>query len=314
MENSFKSVVDKSKSILILLPTKPFFDQVAAGLSLYLSLRGEKNVQIASPSPMIVEFNRLIGINKISQELGNKNLIIRFRDYKANDIERVSYDIENGEFKLSVIPKQKSTPPDKNQIELSYSGISADTVILVGGANESHFPALSEKELSGAELVHIGLRDLSMSGGRKYISFSRPASSASELVYTLIKESGMNLDQDIASNLVMGIEVGSDGFMGEGVAASTFTVIAELMKLGGKRLSQIPQPQPQTYPPGAIPGQTPQAGAQQQPQVQAQGTTPTTQAPQDQGQQTVDGKNGGQDQKAPQDWLEPKIFKGTSTS
>ena len=78
MENSFKSIIDGSKSILIMLPTKPFFDQVASGLGLYLSLRDKKDVQVYSTTPMTVEFNRLIGVNKISQELGNKNLIIRF--------------------------------------------------------------------------------------------------------------------------------------------------------------------------------------------------------------------------------------------
>src|SRR5690554_7864489 len=105
MENSFKSVVDQSRSILVLLPSKPFFDQVAAGLALYLALRDQKQVQIATDSEMIVEFNRLIGVNKITQDIGSKNLIIRFVDYPANDIERVSYDIEDGQFKLSVIPK-----------------------------------------------------------------------------------------------------------------------------------------------------------------------------------------------------------------
>ena len=117
MENSFKSVIDASKSILILLPTKPYFDQVAGGLGLYLSLRQSKDVLVFSPTPMTVEFNRLIGVNKVTAEMGNKNLIIRFTDYKANDIERVSYDIEDGQFRLTVIPRQRITPPTKDRIE-----------------------------------------------------------------------------------------------------------------------------------------------------------------------------------------------------
>ena len=146
MENSFKSVISQSKSILILLPTKPYFDQVAASLSLYLALKEEKEVSVYSPSPITVEFNRLIGVNRITSELGNKNLVIRFTDYKATDIERVSYDIENSQFRLTVIPKLRITPPTKEQIELSYSGVSAETVIVIGGANETHFPALATKD------------------------------------------------------------------------------------------------------------------------------------------------------------------------
>src|SRR3990167_10506820 len=100
MDNSFSSLVDSASSVLILLPNKPYFDQVAAGLSLYLSLADRKSATISCPSPMMVGFNRLIGVNKIVEEIGNKNLMIKFAGYDANNIEKVSYDIENGEFKL----------------------------------------------------------------------------------------------------------------------------------------------------------------------------------------------------------------------
>ena len=97
MDNSFSSLVDSASSVLILLPNKPYFDQVAAGLSLYLSLSDKKEVTISCPSPMMVGFNRLVGVNKIVAEIGNKNLTIRFAGYDADSIEKVSYDIENGE-------------------------------------------------------------------------------------------------------------------------------------------------------------------------------------------------------------------------
>src|SRR3989304_7803894 len=150
MENSFASLIDSAKSVLVLMPSKPYFDQVAAALSFYLAIKDKKEAAIVCPSPMIVEFNRLVGVNKISTEAGNKNLVMRFAGYKASDIEKVSYDVENGEFRLTVVPKTGFVSPKKEQIELSYSGISADTIILVGGANESHFPALSAKDLGQA--------------------------------------------------------------------------------------------------------------------------------------------------------------------
>lgn len=284
MENSFKSIVEQSKSILILLPTKPYFDQVAAGLSLYLALREKKEVSIVSTNPMTVEFNRLVGVNKITQELGNKNLIIKFTDYKASDIERVSYDIENSQFRLTVIPKAGAPVPTKEQAQLSHSGVSSDIVILVGGVNESHFPAISSKDLVGAKLVHIGTKPLSLSSGRQVISLARPASSASEIIATLIKESGLNLGVDIATNLLMGIEEGTNKFSSSGVTAGTFQHVAELMQSGGQRMGYARQ-QRQVIPPGAIPGQIPR----QPPQREEPG-------------------------KAPKDWLEPKIYKGTSVS
>ncbi len=156
MNDSFSSVIDSAKSVLILLPSKPYFDQVAAGLGLYLALKGKKDTSIAASTPMIVEFNRLVGVNKITEEIGNKNLTIKVTDYQATDIERVSYDIENGEFKLTIIPKPGVSSPKKEQLVANYSGVSADIVILMGGANESHFPQLASKDLLGAKLVHVG--------------------------------------------------------------------------------------------------------------------------------------------------------------
>lgn len=282
MDNSLTSLVDSAASILVLLPTKPYFDQVAAGLGLFLSLRDRKETQIACPSSMVVEFNRLIGVNKISSEIGNKNLTIRFTDYNPQDVERVSADIENGEFKLTVIPKPGLVSPKKEQVTLTFSGVSADTVILIGGANESHFPQL--KDMTGAKIIHIGTRDIPLNGGSGVISLARPGSSVAEVVASLIKENSLPMDIDIATNLVAGIEEGSRLFQGPDVTAATFEIFADLLKAGGRRTGKE-KIQREAYPAGSIPGEP----------------IPVPQ----------EKKTTG---KAPKDWLEPKIYKGTSIS
>ena len=251
---------------------------------------------------MTVEFNRIIGVNKITGELGNKNLVIRFTDYKADNIERVSYDIENSQFRLTVIPRQKITPPGKEQIELSYSGISADTIIMIGGANESHFPAIAQKELSGANIVHIGIKDLTLSSNKVYVSFSRPASSVSEVVVGLIKESGLTFDEDMATNLLMGIESATNNLTDTNVTAETFMHVSELMNSGGKRTISQQITRREEYPQGAIPGSF---QSQQVPQPVSP-TFPVSPAAND--------KYDEEKSDAPSDWLQPKIYKGTSVS
>lgn len=360
MENSFRSVIDQSKSILILVPTQPYFDQVAAAMGLYLSLRKDKDIQVYSPTPTTVEFNRIIGVNKLTQELGSKNLIIRFTDYKADDIERVSYDIENSQFRLTVIPRQRISPPAQDQVELSYSGISADTIIMIGGTNESHFPAITSKELVNANIVHIGTKDLTLSSNKAYISFSRPASSVSEVVADLLKESSFAIDEDVATNLVMGIENASNNLTDESVTAETFSVFSDLMRLGGKRTTSQPMANKDDFPQGAIPGQLPKVqsanqfsnqnqyaqgqsyGRMSQPQgVQQlsnkqsyrqqlskqqavdqqinqlqnlpQQMTPQSQQNQQSQDDSQEVKDEG-DKNPPKDWLQPKIYKGTSIS
>ena len=277
MDNSFSSLISSANSILVLLSDKPFFDQVAAALSLSLSLKGVKDVSISSPNPMTVEFNRLIGIDKITQELGNKNLTIKFKNYPAENIERVSADVEGSEFKLTVIPKEGLTSPQKEQVELSSSGVASDLVILVGGNNDSDFSSLNREDLSGAKIVHIGIKQLLASPDKGIISFTLPVSSLSELVTILIKEGNLTLDGDTATNLIAGIENGTGNFTGEAVSADTFEVFAHLLRSGGQR--QQKGGLKREYPKGLIPT-----------------------APQPAPQST------------PKDWFEPKIYKGTSVS
>lgn len=295
MENTLKTIVDQAKSVLILLPTRPYFDQVAAGLSLYLAIRGEKEAVVTSASPMTVEFNRLVGVNKITQDLGNKNLIIRFSNYEANNIEKVSYDVDNREFRLSIIPKQGVSAPTKEQAEITYSGVSADTIILVGGINETHFPALSSNELAGAKIAHVGSKPLALPAGRNIISLARSASSASEVAAGLLKESGYKIEGDIATNLVMGIEEGSNKFSSSEVTAETFQIFAELMRAGGQRMANI-KGQRASVSPRVIPGRLPK-----QPVQQVQPSREKTQIE-------------TQKENAPKDWLQPKIYKGTNIS
>jgi len=292
MENSFKSFLDNSESVLILLPKNPFFDQVAAGLSLYLALENNlpaqtgKTVSISSSADMTVEFNRLVGVNKISQEVGNKNLVIKFKNYQAQNIERVTYDIEDNEFRLSVIPKPQVAPPTEDQLKVGYSGLSADTVILVGGGSESHFPILSKPELKSAKKAHIGLSSLT-SENKEILSFAKTSSSTAEIMFEYIKELGLEINADIASNLLSGLNEGSKNFSSHYVTANTFQVASELMQLGAVNATQE-KPQ-KTY-------TAQDFGHEEHKKPQS----------------PIASMNDiDTDTDTPKSWLEPKIYKGT---
>lgn len=289
MENSFGSIISTAKSILLLLPSDPNLDTVAAGLSVSLSLPQENTV--SSPSEMLVEFNRLVGVQKVRKDLGNKNLTIKFTDYKADNIEKVSYDIENGEFKLTVVPKLGTNAPKKEQVGFTYSGVSADLIVLVGGQDKGSFPQLKQKELAGIKMVHIGTRSLDTA---EILEFARPASSVSEVAAHLIKENGLAIDPDIATNLVAGIEDGSKNFTHPYVNADTFMLVADLMRSGGRRTVTEKLNRDQ-FPMGSIPGEVVQS---QMPQSQEVGAI-----------ENIETEN------APQSWFEaPQVYKGTSVN
>lgn len=289
MENSFASLISSANEILILLPNKPYLDQVAASLSLYLSLLGTgKKVSVFCPVTMTTEYSRLIAVDKITNDLENHNLTIKFINYEATNVDKVNYDIEGGQFKLIITPKSGFKSPNRDQIDINYSGISSDLTILIGGANDSHFPILTKNEFKNSKLVHVGTRLLEILNNElEILSFAKPASSTSELIAALLTESGFTIDADIATNLLAGIEDQSKNFQNSDVTADTFLVFAELLKLGGKRMSKIVSAK--NYPQGSIP------------------TRPFNQMTPEEAEKELN-------QEIPASWSEPKIFTGTSLS
>lgn len=301
MDNSFKNLIDSAQEVLILLPSELHMDQVASGLALFLSLKASgKNISISCPVPMVTEFSRLIGVDKVTTDLGNKNLTIKFINYDANNVDKVSYDIDNGQFKLTISPKTGFVSPTQDQVGINYSGSSCDLAILIGGVNDSHFPALTSEELKNAKLVHLGTKLLEVANGVDVLSLARPSSSTSELIARHLKESEFTLDQDIATNLLAGIEDESKSFQSSDVTAETFEVFAELLKLGGRRMPKtIPA---RSFPQGAIPN------------------APFNQTRQPQGAQVTDRQMTPEEaemelnQEIPASWSEPKIYTGTTVS
>lgn len=312
MDNSFKALIDSAKEVLILLPSKPFIDQVAAGLSLYLSLsESGKSVSISCPAPMVAEYSRLIGVDKVTSDLGSKNLVISLINYDANSVDKVSYDIENDQFKLTIAPKAGFKSPTKEQVGIGYSGAAGDLVVLIGGANDSHFPALSKEEFKTVKLIHLGTRLLEiLNNDLEVLSFAKPASSTSELVANLIKESGLGVNEDIATNLLSGIEEQSKGFQSSEVTADTFEIFAELLKLGGRRTPKIVPAR--NYPQGAIPNQPfnkPVVNSTVNKFMSTNQNIPLSDK-----QMTPEEAEMELDQEIPPSWSEPKIFTGTSLS
>lgn len=298
---SLKKELENSKSILVLLSKNPYLDQVAAGLGLYLALKDNYKTSIACPSPMLVEYNRLVGVNKIVTELGDKNLVIKFKDYHAQNIERVTYDIEDDEFRLTIIPKSDvDSPTGENIVINNAGGGKLDTVIMVGGGNESHFPDLNKDQLKNAKLIHVGKQDVASTSSRQIVDISKQAASVTEIAAELIKEF-KEFDKDISTNLLAGLREGTRDFSHSYVNADTFKLASELMQAGGTQdiSQQIKYKKVHNFP-------KPQNGGKPQENDFKKALEEVKKF------DSIEEKSEQEQEKTPQSWLEPKIFKGTS--
>lgn len=275
----FQQVLGNARSALIFIPQNPSFDAVAGGLALYLSLQ-KKGIEatVSCPSQMTVEFNRLVGINKIRADIGDKNLVISFANYPADNIERVSYNIEKGNFSLTVIPKPGNNAPRENQINLTYAGIAADLLLVVGANYPADLGRFAEnKEIPENKNLTL-LSNTPLSGWPRAVELIDPnGSSISEVTMDVIEQSNLPFDEDVATNLYLGIEAGTANFASGSVTAATFEKTAKLLRSGAQRAPVPRAPQPP-----------------QPPQAQQRPGEPQ------------------QQQEAPQDWLAPKVYKGST--
>lgn len=253
---SFQDVLSASRAALIVLPENPAFDHVAAALALRLALKEwGKEANVVCPTPMIVEFNRLVGVDKVQRNIADKNMTIAFEGYNAEDIEKVSWNIEDGQFTLVVSPKSGVTAPTQDQVKLGYRGVSAGLVIVVGSQNKKDLGELADSnELFGQDVRTAVINNLPVSGFTSPIELINPqASSVCEVVFQLIESMGLPINKDIASNLFMGQRTGTNNFSVLSVNADTFAIASRLMRAGAtleagvKEKGKIPQSIPQEW-------------------------------------------------------------------
>jgi len=279
-----KEEIQKSSSILILLPQTHTIDKVASALALFLALKkSDKNISIASPQKATVAYNRLIGVNKISNSLGNKNLVISF-DYVKDSIEKVSYNIKNDKFNLVVEPKPGKPSLNPDKVTYSHTGTEAELIFTIGVKKQDDLgPFLQENRSLFREKTIVNIDNSPNNAQFGQINLHNPkASSTSQIIISLFKDLSLPIDQDIATDLYAGLQAGTNGFNSYKVNAQVFQQAAWLLENGAKK--------------GLIP-------SQKSPKIQK-----TTQQKNQKVFKPQKSKSN-----PPPDWFKPKIYKGGNT-
>lgn len=236
-----QKVLDPAKSVFVLLPQNPSFDATAAALALFLSLKqAGKGVFIGSPTKMRVEFSALVGIDRISDKIGNRNLIISF-DYAEDAIEKVSYNVEEGRFNLVIEPKSGRPPLDSKKVSFSYEGIETPLIFIVGAKRLEDLGALYEKERQAFNEITVVNIDRATANSKfgQINLVNQEAASLSEIIFQLLKNLNLPLNIDISENLLKGIEAQTQNLQAPFAGPDTFETIAQLMRAGAKRTPAV---------------------------------------------------------------------------
>jgi c-di-AMP phosphodiesterase-like protein len=235
---ALKSLLDSARSVALLLPSNPSYDAVAAALGLKLSLeQAGKTVVMASAEPITVEFNRLVGINTVSQSFGKRDLVITFPG-QTEMVDKVSYNVDKGELQLIVTPKP-NVVLDPSKLKFVAGGTQADAAILIGTDNVKDLGKIYDD----AKEYLDGLNPYSLTGPR-----------LCEYVTLLLTNAQLTITPDCASNLLAGLERATNAYQTPDVTADTFEAAAILMRQGGRRHDVYA---PEKIVPGSVPQQQP---------------------------------------------------------
>ncbi|MDP3955303.1 MAG: hypothetical protein Q8Q15_02985 [bacterium] len=254
--DGIKKLLEPVKNALVVIPSSPNFDQVASGLALYLTiLKSGKQATILSPDPMTVEFSHLVGVDKIEDKMPSGELVLTI-NAPIDNIEKVSSTDENGKLNLTIRPKPGMVSIKPEDIVFSQVGQVPEVIFVIEARRLESLGVIyqgNENLFKEKPIINIShYLKAEQFGAVNVIDPSSPC--ASEIIVGLIENLGLTPDEDIATNLLLGLRNGTANFQGSGVNPETFEAAALCLRWGaGKPPVPIRQGTEGTPPPVETP-------------------------------------------------------------
>lgn len=231
--------LNQVSEIQIILPKNPKLDQVASAVALSDSLnKSGKKTQVLCPQPLTVKFSQVMGVDKIGHQVEGRNFIINI-DYPLENIEKINWD-DKEEKRVSLIiePKSTASPIEESQVSFKKSNGQIENLIALGFSSlEEVNQAVSDleggqQEVNLTTLVNIGLGQGDFFGQIKLID--EQASSFAEVISGVIEGLSLPVQEEAATNLLLGLQVATNSFSSSGIGPDTFEAAAFCLRSGGQ--------------------------------------------------------------------------------
>ncbi|HVZ58368.1 MAG TPA: hypothetical protein VG935_01285 [Patescibacteria group bacterium] len=334
-----RETLTNSQNVTFVVSKNPTLDQMAACLSLALSLEAQgKKVAVLSPTEPIVEISSLVGIDRVrtSNEGSGGDLVVSF-PYREGEIEKVSYTIDDGALNIVVKAGEAGLTFSEKDVTFKRSSGKPDLIVSVGVTRLNEVEAFfTPEDLDQVTVINIDNTNENEGYGAMVL-VSAKFSSLSEQVADLLLNLGFDIDIDAAQNMLSGITAATDNFQKPNTSYLAFEIAAILMKRGANRGRETaprrqPLPSSQMGPQLNRSQHQPNQPQQQQnrredrqdrrdairdalrTQTQMRHDTPRPDQSRDDrpaaAPQAPQNKNS--EQKPPSDWLTPKVYKGST--
>ena len=275
--SQIRDLLDRSETVGIVVGKKPSLDAMGAALALYLSLQTSgKKVSVASATEPLVEHSNLVGIDKVRANFEGQggDLIVSF-PYREGEIDKVSYTLDDGALNIVVKPGELGLSFTEQDVVFRRKGEYPQLIFTIGVPKISDLSSIfGINELKDTMIINIDTK-IDNQGFGDVIVIAPESSSISEQVAKLLTSLGLEIDLDVAQNLLSGIASATDNFQSPKTTPAAFEMAGILMSKGAVRQSVI-RPQEREFPPVGGPGSQGQV-LQQLTQQQRQQVQPASQ-------------------------------------
>lgn len=233
-KNAIVSLLSESQNIGIVVSSNPSLDVMAAALSLHLILQDSgKNSQIVSKQDPIVEHSTLVGIDQVIKQFGGltKTLTVSF-PYREGEIEKVSYNIEGDKLNVNLFAEAQGITFEEKDVKFIRQGSSPQAVFTVGVLNPAELDGLVDVNLT--TVVNLD-NNITNSLFGNIVLVDAAYSSISEMVARLAVDLSLQVEFDVAQNLLDGITHATHNFTSPTAAPTAFEMAGVLMQKGATR-------------------------------------------------------------------------------
>jgi hypothetical protein len=285
--DKLKKILQKTHEIGIVVDEKHSLDKLAAGLSLYLSLRlAGKKAEIISKTLPIVEFSNLVGIDEIKESFtGNvQNLTISLPYHPPHneEIEKVSYKIEDDRLNINIIASEgRGISIDEKDIVFLKQGNKPSLIFGIGDVDSADYEDVNT--------VFVPINTQPANTFSQINFQDENYASVSEITTRIIAYLSLPINIDIAQNLMDGIVETTSDFTSPKTSAFSFEAASVLMRYGAKRKGNVHNILPKA-----------------EKEFKKEETAFFMQEAEDFSEQDISGTL------PPQDWFTPKVFKAKS--
>lgn len=233
VKSDIAQLVSENSSVGIVASDNQTLDVLSASLSLHLIFQDSgKNSQIVSHKDPTVEHSFLVGIDQLGKSFSGltKTLTVSF-PYRDGDIEKVSYNIEGDKLNVNLFAEEQGITFTEKDIKYIRQGSSPQLIFTVGVTQMADIQDFIDQS---AKIINI---DTSASNGMfgQVNVVDAAFSSLSEVVAKLAQDLALQVEFDVAQNLLDGISSATQNFSSPKTSPLAFEMAGFLMQKGAIR-------------------------------------------------------------------------------